>query len=100
VITLTMKQSAETLALFTTYRAGSTRFIRLKNTGAVAIGASPNVFPSIQIDLAGNMVNYAEVGDAVADNQTTIPLVFSGTYDATWGAMLKATVVNTLATIP
>jgi hypothetical protein len=99
-ITLTMKQSAETLALFTTYRAGSTRFIRLKNTGAVAIGATPTVYPSIQIDMAGNLINYAEVGDAVVDNQTTIPLVFSGAYDPTWGAMLKATVVNTLASLP
>lgn len=99
-ITLTMKQSAETLALFTTYRAGSTRFIRLKNTGAVSIGATPTVFPSIQIDLAGNMVNYAEVGDAIADNQTTIPITFAGTYDPTLGRQLQITVVNTLASLP
>jgi hypothetical protein len=99
-ITLTMKQSAETLALFTTYRAGSTRFIRLKNTGGVAIGATPTVFPSLQIDLAGNMVNYAEVGDAVVENATTIPFTFSGAYDETWGKQLMITLVNALAATP
>ncbi len=99
-VTLTFKQSAETLALFATYRAGSTRFIRLKNTGAVSIGATPTVFPSVQIDLAGNLVNYAEVGDAVEENATTIPFTFNGTYDPTWGKQLMVTVVNALTTVP
>lgn len=97
-VTLTMKQSDETEALFATYRAGSTRFIRLKNTGAVAIHDS--VFPSLQIDLAGNLINYPEVGDAVADQQTTIPFVFAGTYDETWAAIMKATLVNSLSGVP
>lgn len=99
-ITLTFKLSAETIAFFNTYTAGATKFLRLKNiSGGSPIHGTPNTFKSVQLDMAAAILNYAEVGQAVADNHLTIPVTFQGTEDTTWGKMLEWTVINQLATI-
>jgi hypothetical protein len=99
-VTLTFKLSAETLALFAAYRAGTVKFLRLKNLGAVAIHGTPNVFPTIQYDLAGAIMAYPEVGDAVADNALTIPITFKGVYDPTAGKIQEITNISSLLVAP
>lgn len=99
-VTLTFKQDAATAALFANYRAGDMRFLRLLNTGTVAIHGTPDVFPSLQYDLAAAIVEWPRVGGAVTEQSLTIALPFVGRYDTTSGKMLETTSVTALATIP
>ncbi len=99
-VVLTFKLDAATLALFTDYRAGTTKYLRLKNVGATAIHGTPNVFPTIQYDLAANMMAWPDVGQAVAEGALTIPITFNGTFDPTGAAQLKIVSISSLATLP
>lgn len=100
-IVLTFKLSAETAAFFNTYLTGGVKFLRLKNTSnLIAIHGTPNVFKSVQIDVAANILAYPEVGQAVTENHLTIPLTFQGVESTTWGKMIEWKVVNQIATLP
>lgn len=94
-LTLTFKLDTFTAGLFADYRAGSTKYMRLKNSGTTIIHDA--VVPYIQLDLAGNLMEYPDVGRAVEENSLTIPLAFQGTYDETGAHMQIWKVLNALA---
>lgn len=97
-ITLTVKLSAETLALFADYRAGTVKYLRLKNLGEVAI--HDTTYPMLQLDVAAYISNWAEVGQAIADNALTIPIVFKSTWDETGGHDVVWTSVSSVSALP
>lgn len=82
------------MALLTNMRAGSTKFMRIKATGAQIAGAE---YYDLQIDTACKVTDVSPFEDS--DGVFAIEWTMNGFYDATWTKTTEIAVVNTLATL-
>lgn len=93
--TLRMQADAEGIALLTTMRAGSTKFMRIDAIHTLMAEAA--IPYSIQIDTAGKVVGVSRFEDE--DGQDVIEWTMGGFYDPTFAGATSVTVVNTLTAL-
>lgn len=91
---LLLEADAEGMALLTTMRAGSTKFLRIKATGA---NIETTYDYDLQIDTALKVESVSEFRDE--DGIFAIEWTFAGVHDATWGKAFQIEVINTLSTL-
>lgn len=88
---LKVEADAAGMALLTNMRAGSTKYMRIKATGALISGAD---YYDLQIDTACKVIDVGEFADE--DGVFAIEWTLGAFYDATAGKTTEAIVVNTL----
>lgn len=82
-------------AEFDAYRAGTTRFIRLKTTGTLIAGAE---YKYLQIDMAIKYTKFTVLGEW--EGQTVAEAEFVTVYDVTGAKEWEITTMNALSAIP
>ncbi len=93
-VKLKLQADAAGMALLTNMRAGTTKFMRIKATGAQIAGAE---YYDLQIDTALKVKDVSPFEDS--DGVFAIEWTMNGFYDATWTKTTEIAVVNTLATL-
>jgi len=88
-VKLKIEADAVGMALLTTMRAGSTKFMRILAEGAVISGSNKY---TLQIDSALQVTNVSEFSDE--DGVFAIEWEFAIVYDATWGKAFEIQVMN------
>lgn len=94
-VKLLMEADTEGMALLTTMRAGSTKFVRIEAIGA-QIAAGPDTY-KLTIDTACKIMDVDPFSDE--DGVFAIGFSMSGFHDATWGKATEVTAVNTVAAL-
>lgn len=93
-VKLKLQADATGMGLLTNMRAGTTKFMRIKATGALISGSD---YYDLQIDTACKVVDVSPFEDS--DGVFAIEWTFNGFYDATATKTSEVVVVNTLATL-
>jgi hypothetical protein len=94
-LTLLIEADDEGMGIFPIMRTGATKFIRVEAIGPV-IGAGPGTY-KFTLDTAAKVTDVGDFDDA--DGVYAIEYTFGGFHDPTWGAAVKAEVVNELAAL-
>jgi hypothetical protein len=88
------------MAMLTTMRAGTTKFLRFRATGPkIYSGATTpaDVYNSFTLDCAGKVSGVSKFEDS--DGVYAVEFTFTIVHDAGWGRAYKATLVNGQATL-
>lgn len=93
-VKLLMEADAEGMALLATMRAGATKFLRIKATGA---NIETTYDYDLEIDTAVKVESVSEFRDE--DGIFAIEWTFAGVHDATWGKAFNIELVNTLSAL-
>jgi hypothetical protein len=92
-VKLKLIADATAMALLTSMRAGTTKFMRINCVGAT-VGAHTYL---LNIDTAMKVMDVSEFSDE--DGAFAIEWTFEGTYDSTWGKAFNIAVQNKQATL-
>lgn len=91
---LKMEADAEGMALLTTLRAGSSKFMRIKARGDLI---ASTYYYQLGIDVAMKVKDVSEFTDE--DGLFAIEWTFGGVHDATWDKSMNISLINTLSAL-
>lgn len=93
-VNLTLEADAEGMALLSTMRAGTTKFVRVKATGDIIESATPY---TMQFDFALQIGDMIDLSDQDGVYAVQVPMTM--VHDATWGKAVAAQLKNTLSAL-
>lgn len=97
-LTLTCEVNTATQAKLAKFTGDTRQLVRVECSNATAIHGT--VHKRLRLDGAYNLTDWGPIGSADHNGIQTVQLKFTGEYDATYGAIAKAELVNALSALP